>query len=231
MKKTTYSERLIEAMKVAELDRKDISVALGISVQAVGKVINSESSAFSAANNSTAAKILGVSPDWLSTGNGHMAEDEQSLHSLQNQNFKNKDSIDIPVFDVEFSMGSGAEASGYEDIVSAITVTPEWINTNLPNITSAKNLRIGSGRGDSMIGTYSHGDMLFIDCGVDGVPFDGVYAFMLNEQLYIKRLQKRPDGSYNMISDNKQYEVFVISHTDKLQIFGRVVWAWNGKRL
>lgn len=172
----------------------------------------------------------GIPKNWLDM------IDEQSPTNMSDtvaikQMSKIKNTIDIPVFDVAFSMGDGAEASARDDIVSAISVTPEWVNTNLPNITSARNLRIGSGRGDSMTGTYSHGDMLFIDCGIDGVPFDGVYAFMLNDQLYIKRLQKRPDGSYNMISDNKQYEVFVISPKDKLQIFGRVVWAWNGKRL
>lgn len=141
------------------------------------------------------------------------------------------DEIHIPMFDVAFSMGNGSFQPDHDDIISAVTVTNDWVNSNLPNITSAHNLRIGSGRGDSMLGTYSHGDMLFIDSGVHDVPFDGVYAFMLNEQLYIKRLQKRPDGAYNMISDNKQYDAFIISSKDNFHVFGRVVWAWNGRKL
>lgn len=156
----------------------------------------------------------------------------QNTKSLStSQQHKAVNGINIPMFDVSFSMGQGAFQQDYEDIISAVTVTNEWVNTNIPNITSAHNLRIASGRGDSMLGTYSHGDMLFIDCGVNGVPFDGVYAFMLNEQLYIKRLQKRPDGAYNMISDNKQYDTFIITTRDSFHVFGRVVCAWNGKRL
>ena len=163
---------------------------------------------------------------------GYLINPEASITSQEIQSTgKSSDEIHIPLFDVSFSMGQGAFQQDYEDIISAITVTNEWVNTNLPNITSAHNLRIGSGRGDSMLGTYSHGDMLFIDCGVIGVPFDGVYAFMLNDQLYVKRLQKRPDGGYNMISDNKQYDTFIITKNDRIHVFGRVVWAWNGKRL
>lgn len=49
-----------------------LAAALGVSYQAIKKLHNGTSKAFSAENNSKAATILGVSPDWLATGDGEM---------------------------------------------------------------------------------------------------------------------------------------------------------------
>lgn len=52
-------------VKVSPLAKK-----LGVSYQAVAKVLDGRSNAFTAANNAAAAAFLGVSPDWLATGVG-----------------------------------------------------------------------------------------------------------------------------------------------------------------
>lgn len=49
-----------------------MSKALGISYVAVKKVLDGQTKAFTAENNSLAASFLGVSPDWLATGEGTM---------------------------------------------------------------------------------------------------------------------------------------------------------------
>lgn len=67
-----YSERLKAAMDRAQMKTRALSDAIGVSYQGVKKVIDGKSNAFSAENNSRAAAILGVSPDWLATGNGAM---------------------------------------------------------------------------------------------------------------------------------------------------------------
>lgn len=65
-----YSERLVWAMKQSSCSVRTLAAALGASYQAVKKVVDGKSSAFNAFNNSRAAKILGVSSDWLATGDG-----------------------------------------------------------------------------------------------------------------------------------------------------------------
>jgi SOS-response transcriptional repressor LexA len=67
-----YSDRLQLALSAANMSRKQLKEAVGVSVQAIGQVINRQSNGFAAANNSRVAKALGVSPDWLATGEGPM---------------------------------------------------------------------------------------------------------------------------------------------------------------
>jgi len=67
-----YKDRLEKAMKHAGVDLAMFASTLGISYQAVKKIVDGKSSAFTAANNSKAAKFLSVNTDWLATGEGEM---------------------------------------------------------------------------------------------------------------------------------------------------------------
>ena len=71
-----YSERLKTAMAHANMKTRALSDAIGMTYQGVKKVLDGKSNAFSAENNSRAAAVLGVSPDWLATGAGAMAATE-----------------------------------------------------------------------------------------------------------------------------------------------------------
>lgn len=64
----SYGKRLNQAIKHAKTTRQKLAKAIGMSVQAVGLVINGKSNAFTAYNNTKAAQFLGVSSDWLATG-------------------------------------------------------------------------------------------------------------------------------------------------------------------
>lgn len=59
-------------MDLRSVKRAQLSKALGISYVAVKKVLDGQTKAFTAENNSLAASFLGVSPDWLATGEGDM---------------------------------------------------------------------------------------------------------------------------------------------------------------
>jgi hypothetical protein len=63
-----YSQRLIEAMKDAKLDVTALSKGMGISYQAVRKAVGGGK--FGTDSNIKAARLLGVSSDWLATGKG-----------------------------------------------------------------------------------------------------------------------------------------------------------------
>lgn len=65
-----YNERLAEAMGEAVVSEAALAKALGVSYQAVKKVLAGGTKALSAPNNSAAAAFLGVNPDWLATGHG-----------------------------------------------------------------------------------------------------------------------------------------------------------------
>lgn len=74
------------------MSAKDLAAELSVSYQAVKKVVDGKSAAFSAANNAYAARALKVTGDWLATGEGPMRApqsawpfpsiDEQAVSSL-----------------------------------------------------------------------------------------------------------------------------------------------------
>jgi len=143
------------------------------------------------------------------------------------------DRLTIPRFDVQGSMGLGVQQPIQETIVGAVTVSREWLRTELRQVTSPSNLSVITGYGDSMEGTFNDGSQLIVDRGVVDVRVDAVYVLSLNGELYIKRLQRRPDGSILMISDNRKYESIVIKNGEKAQfsVLGRVVGAWTFAKL
>jgi transcriptional regulator with XRE-family HTH domain len=65
-----YKSRLLAAMKLAEVDRKQLAVGIGVSVQAVGQVLTGTTRALTAENSAKAARFLKVDAHWLATGEG-----------------------------------------------------------------------------------------------------------------------------------------------------------------
>lgn len=68
---TTYAERLLDALKAAGKSRRQLALAIGVSEQAVGNIVNGGPNTFFMAKNSAeAAAFLGVEHYWLATGKG-----------------------------------------------------------------------------------------------------------------------------------------------------------------
>lgn len=65
-----YKDRFAEAMRLAGVAEHQVAAALGISYQAVKKVLAGTTSALTALNNSVAATYMKVDADWLATGLG-----------------------------------------------------------------------------------------------------------------------------------------------------------------
>ena len=130
-------------------------------------------------------------------------------------------------------MGVGLPAPELETMVGALMVSRDWLRNELRQVTNAEDLAVLTGYGDSMAGTFADGAQLIVDRGVTEVKVDAVYVLALNDELYVKRLQRRPNGSILMISDNKKYEPYLIQDTerDRFMVLGRVVGVWNFEKL
>ncbi len=59
----------------------------------------------------------------------------------------------------------------------------------MTSIAMPNNLRLLTGKGDSMSPTFNDKDILFVDVGVTAITIDAVYVFSLQGELYIKRFQ------------------------------------------
>ena len=73
---STYNERLAIAMTRAGATPATLAKELGLSYQAVKKVMDGLSSAFNAQNHDKAASFLGVSSSWLANDLGPMVHSE-----------------------------------------------------------------------------------------------------------------------------------------------------------
>lgn len=134
----------------------------------------------------------------------------------------------IPQYATGGSMGNGLILRDQPGHITSWRVTPEWIQKNVHNITSAGNLAIVTGFGDSMKPMYNPGDPLLVDAGVREMAFDGVYFFRIGEEGFIKRLQRIPGIGIRAISENKAYEPWDIKADMDFQVLARVVKVWRG---
>lgn len=140
----------------------------------------------------------------------------------------------VPIFDARASMGLGAPQPDHETVVDHMRLTKDWVRAHLPAISSPSNLSVLSAFGDSMSPTLSDGDIMLVDRGVNDLKIDAVYVLALNDELYVKRIQRRiTDGAIIIKSDNALYDPVVVTNGEKagLRVLGRVVWAWNGRKM
>lgn len=157
---------------------------------------------------------LRVSPSWLLTG----CED-----NLEHQSPTCADCVAIPLLDLSVACGNGQESARVAPI-SLIQVSKSWIASNCAD-ADPRDLKILSVTGDSMSPTLEEGDFVTIDTAVSSVYTDGIYAFSLHDNLFIKRIQRVGRGLL-VISDNERYKDFDLSPADLEQGFkvhGRVL--------
>lgn len=83
--------------------------------------------------------------------------------------------------------------------------------------------------------TFSDGDVLLVDTGLsarDPSSREGVYVLRVDGRNFIKRVTPTFDGKLQVTSDNPSSKtVQTLNGDHQVEVVGRVVWAWNGKRL
>lgn len=141
----------------------------------------------------------------------------------------------IPRLDIEGSMGNGRERPNHDNVVEVVEVNPVQLRTHLGHtpVSSTSALRLISAYGDSMAPTFADGDVLLVDTGVHEIRLDAVFVLSYRDELFIKRLQRRPEGVLRMLSDNKVYDPIDITEEDRstFRVLGRVLLAWNARKL
>ena len=183
-----------------------------------------------------AQRLIGCSAAWLETGEGPANESTRvhtSSVNLYSQTYSNIKSIPVPIFDAAGSMGIGELQPENDTVTASVWLSDKWIKKHISsNISSKENLAIITGYGDSMLPTFDDGDVLLIDTGIKSISADGVYVLSANNKIYIKRVRQRFDGQYEISSDNPAIKTIDVLNGDhEISVHGRVVWAWNGRKL
>lgn len=166
-------------------------------------------------------KITLAFPDWLGL-EGHLAAEPRASYSATSD-------ITIPQYATGGAMGFGVLLRDQPGTIQSWRVSPEWVQKNVHHITSPRNLAVVTGFGDSMRPLFNPGDPLLVDRGVTAVDFDGIYFFRIDNEGFIKRLQRIPGVGLRAISENKAYESWDIREGMDFEVFARVVKVWRGE--
>lgn len=135
----------------------------------------------------------------------------------------------IRKFKVELSAGAGAGA-----IEFAANQQPETIGFNtkwLKSLTStpAIGLSVATAKGDSMEPTINNGALVLVDHTVATIEADGIFAFVIDDDLFVKRIQKLVSGGLIIKSDNNTYKDQEITDPELIRftLCGKVLWVGN----
>ncbi|HFD2707828.1 TPA: S24 family peptidase [Klebsiella pneumoniae] len=207
-----FSERLAQAMESAGYTQGRLAKEVDMAQSSVNKLLKN---AKGSRKTVEIASVLGVRPEWLSTGEGEMAaggtREPTALYHV-------KSSLNgiyrVDVLDVKASAGPGAiVTSDFIETIRAIEYTTEQARALFGN-RPATHVKVITVNGDSMDGTISPGDQIFVDTGVTHFDGDGVYVFVFGKTLHVKRLQMQRDR-LAVISDNPIYEKWYVEAGDE----------------
>tara|TARA_B110000046_G_C12936997_1_gene374027 strand:+ start:170 stop:826 length:657 start_codon:yes stop_codon:yes gene_type:complete len=120
---------------------------------------------------------------------------------------------------INISAGGGAynTQEGFEKLD-----VPDFLIDLIGGKENVKNIEAINVTGDSMEPTLNNGNIIFINKTKQDVAKDGIYAFINENGLFVKRIQRRVDGELDIISDNKEYPLQIVNK-NCIDILGKVV--------
>lgn len=166
------------------------------------------------------ARAAGVSVEWLATGRESIARGRGPVGVA-------------PAGDYVFMPRGEIRAGGRGPwirsplIVDVLAFGAGWLEHRLA--VDPARLLLLEVSGDSMAPTLGEGDLVLADLRETRARIDGVYVLREQNDLVVKRLQRRRFGAALTIrSDNPAYQPMAIS-PGAINIVGRVIWS--GKAL
>lgn len=167
---------------------------------------------------------------WLDQDGYVSGSTKQSRSNVVRLRQKPDPEVVIAQYETGGAMGHGLELRDQPGVIQSWRVNREWLERNVRVHSSAQNLCIVTGFGDSMQPLFNPGDPLLVDIGIRSVEFDSIYFFRVGNDGYVKRLQRIPTEKGLVIrarSENEAYETFDITESMDFEILGRVLKVWR----
>lgn len=227
-------ERLLTAVREVNADISGPQKLADAMNESAQTVTNWGSRGVSAKAAAKAQTLFGVSSAYVLEGAGarfvRSADSDDLIQTSPTQD--SRDLVRIPMLANCGSMGPGNEVLDADYVVGDLALSAHWINQYIKP-GSIQELKIIHAHGESMFPTFSDGDVLLVDVGSrDPSSHEGVYVLEVHDKTYIKRVRMRMDGTLEVSSDNVNIKtVDVLNGDHEVRVLGRVVWAWNGRKL
>jgi phage repressor protein C with HTH and peptisase S24 domain len=204
-----FSEKIIKLRDMQNLTQEELGKKIKTHPRAIQKY---ESGVIEKPSKKTLEKISKAFPnyaDWL-------LDKTQTIPLDLGGNIATIDFLDVSA-----SAGTGITIFD-ERVIESIQINIDKLKQYY-NITYKDSLKVISASGDSMKPTYNDKDLILVDTG--DIDFrDGLWVFVDNDELFIKRLQKTPNG-ITAISDNNLYPNFDISRD--MRLVAKIVGIWG----
>ena len=213
--------RLKAVRKEAKLSQEDLAKKVGVSQTTVSDIERGRNE--KSADIVSFAKALGVEALWLANGKGSKYPDGTPTFNREDAPLEGL--VFIPEYRVSFSAGNGT--IHYEEITEsrARAYEEEWFRRERINPKHTKRFKV---HGDSMETTlYSEDSILVnLDENDPNSLLDGkIYAIRYGNELRVKRLFRKFDGTIVLHSDNPAYkedEIPPDAPPEQFSIIGRV---------
>ncbi|WP_230683848.1 XRE family transcriptional regulator [Providencia rettgeri] len=200
-------DRIKQARLAKDMTQAELADAVGVSPQSVQQW---ETSTEPRKNRvMKIAEILGVDANWLLFGRPD-SENRKDVVKIELEDDSNvQGRYKVEILDIEASAGAGVMVlDDFIETITAIEYSAEEAK-RLFGGRPAETVKMITVKGDSMSETFEPRDQIFVDITVNHFDGDGIYVFILDNQLYIKRLQMQYK-KLAVISDNPRYETWYL---------------------
>ncbi|HLW69395.1 MAG TPA: S24 family peptidase [Candidatus Binataceae bacterium] len=194
----------------------DLAKAVGVSDNAIYKWVSGRGQP-SMTSLVSLAQAAGVSVEWLATGHGGSTKDQMDIAKTRNVSAPAVVSLPREVV----ALAESVSQLRSTQIVDYLSFQAEWLRRQLG--VEPTQVALIEALGDAMAPTIDEGDLCLIDLRSPRVRYDGLYALYDGVDLSIKRLQREPDGTITIRSDNPAYSSQRVG-AEEVVLAGRVLW-------
>lgn len=176
----------------------------------------------------TLAKAAGRTSDWVLTGEEPAGNARLPAAVGFDGEFAPHEFTLVPRLEVTASAGHGLVALA-ESIIEQLAFRTEWLHEMG---LSPGHLALVTCRGDSQDPIIKDGALMLVDTRPEQIIRSGCfYIIVLDGDVLVKAINRRVDGTVELISNNPAYpkEIIDSQQLDRLTIPGRVVW--HGQKL
>lgn len=114
--------------------------------------------------------------------------------------------------------------------VELIVVSPDWVARRLPG-RNPTSIVVLEAYGGAMAPTLAQGDWVFIDASQRVLDYDAVWVLRHHDtrEIWIRRVQRRPDGSWLLLYDNPRYQALEVppAERQRFEVLGQAVMGNN----
>lgn len=212
-------QRITEKLEEIGLSEAEFARRIGMSQQATNIFLNGDASRWK--YSVTAAKVLGVTAEWLEIGMEISGGNNRGILSTGVVEFGKDEFASLPRYDARFSAGNGSLIDPNAEPIGYQLIEQQWLRS----VTNAapEHLAVVKVDGDSMETTLSDGDWVLLDRTQKRITREGIYALAVHDSCWIKRVSLNlREKLVRVISDNDRYPVQELPE-DELTLIGRVL--------